>query len=153
MEKEQLEEIMNPDGSLKQGVKIIEADSGLLVAEGEKPAKKGPNFSPGDPLFLDDSYSGDMCELRNIFLLNKRHDLAKALSEVDKRRILLLREHLLQLAATHKNLKDLCLEIVMIICRLMQGDIETDLAMPNDDLDVGLTEDSDEEENCENCEK
>lgn len=138
-------DVLNTDGSLKPGVKIIEAETSNIVAEGEV---KPINYQKGDPLFLDDSYSGDYCELRNLFLLNKRHDIVQELGKTDRRRIILLREHLLQLAAYNESYAAICMELVFIICRLMVGDSETDLKKPNDDININDIEsdDSDDEE-------
>ena len=75
------EELLMPSGELKPGVQIIDKQSGDVVAEGERFPSR--NLQPGDAGFLDDSFSGDYCEVRDIILLETRHSIAKAVLKMD----------------------------------------------------------------------
>jgi hypothetical protein len=133
------EELLMPSGELKPGVQIIDKQSGDVVAEGERFPSR--NLQPGDAGFLDDSFSGDYCEVRDIILLETRHSIAKAVLKMDARRIMLAREHLLQFASYHGHLTEVCIQIALILTRILAGDFKYDLEeLPDDRFDIGEDE-------------
>lgn len=140
----QASDVFDEEGDLKPGVKIFDSETGEAVAEG---SVKPINYQPGDPLFLDDKFSGDYCELRNLFLLTRRHSIVGELAKIDRRRVILLREHLLMLSAYNSSYAKTCMELVFIICRLMCGDKETDLNMPDDEINIADCESDDDDSN------
>lgn len=153
-------EIYDELGELKEGVKIVEANSGNVVAEGKAKSKgKEPlaeddkfpsnNFNEGDDLFLGDEFSGDYCEVRDVFLLRYRHAITKAIQKLSARRCLQMREHLLQLAAYHETFKHTALEIALILTRTLASDFTYDLeVLPDTEFELGdvdMADDADDE--------
>lgn len=148
--------LLNKDGELKPGVQIIQADDGRVIAEGkEQPNLHGKdperfpssNLQPGDPLYLDESFSGDYCEFRDLLLQKTRWKMVEAMKRLTYPRLALLREHLLQAAAYQEDFKAVCLEVALIATRVLASDWETDMDLDDTEFDVGKMEiDSDEEE-------
>lgn len=144
------EVLNNPDifdgDQLKPGVKIIDAENGEVVMEGpmgETPvavssSDKFPanKFQPDDELYLGDEISGDYHELRDVLLQKSRWNIFKAIKCLDYRRVCLLREHLLQLAAYHVDYRTTAYNVVDICTRLLSGDSETDLQLADDVFDI-----------------
>jgi hypothetical protein len=86
--------LLDAEGDLKPGVQIVTADDGRIIAEGkEKPNLHGKdpdrfpsnNFQPGDPLYLDDNFTGDYCELRDLLLLKNRYAMVDAMVKFTRR--------------------------------------------------------------------
>jgi hypothetical protein len=144
---------VNEDGSLKPGVQVIRADDGRVIAEGKEEANlhgkdetrfPSSNLKPGDELYLDEEFTGDYCEFRDCLLLRTRHKMAEALPKLSKRRLCLLREHLLQSAAYHPQFYDACIQISLIATRVLAGDFETDLGMEDTEFEMGDMTEEDE---------
>ena len=146
---------LKDDGSLKPGVQIITADDGRIIAEGKEEVNqhgKDPNrfpsnnFQPGDDFYLNEEFSGDYCEFRDVLLLGTRHKIAEALPKLSKRRLCLLREHLLQTCAYLEQYREVCFEIALIATRVLACDFETDKGMEDTVFDMGdMCEDEQEE--------
>ncbi len=144
--------LLDAEGDLKPGVQIIQADDGRIIAEGkEKPNLHGKdperfpssNLQPGDELFLDDSYTGDYCEFRDLLLQKTRHKMVDAMVKLSKGRLCLLREHLLQSASYHDQYRHVCLEVAMICTRVLASDWDTDKEMEDTEFDIGEFDDED----------
>jgi hypothetical protein len=148
-------EIFNAEGNLKQGVQILNAETGNIVAEGDKEkVEKQKNLQPGDEGFLGDDFSGDYCDVRDIFRLTLRRDIATAIGKLSVRRCLLLREHLLQYCSYHNQFTDAAKEIALIATRIMAGDTEYDLfVLPNDSIHCGEDIGTDSEEEMQEVNK
>lgn len=130
------DEVCDKDGALKPGVKVVNQETGEVVAEGvSNEHKKG--LQPGDEGFLGDDYSGDYNDMRDVMLAGTRHKMLEKICTFSVRRLILLREHFLQLGAYNKEARGLCLEVVWIVTRVLGGDDKTDKEMEDDVIDVG----------------
>lgn len=139
-------QLLDEEGELKPGVQIIKADDGRVIAEGkEKPNLHGKdperfpssNFQPGDHLYLDDNYTGDYCEFRDLLLQKTRWKMIDAMVRLSKNRLCLLREHLLQSASYIEAFQKVCLEVAMMATRVLAGDFDTDKGMEDTEFDLG----------------
>jgi hypothetical protein len=141
-------EAFNEDGELRPGVQVIEADSGKVVAEGkDKDRFPSNNLGPNDEGFLDDSFSGDYCEMRDVLMLNTRWAIVDAVCKLSARRCIQLREHLLQLAAYHEQWRETAIEIALIVTRILANDNETDKQhLPNTEFNIGKYTEAEEDE-------
>ena len=148
--------LLNKDGELKPGVQIIQADDGRVIAEGKdvpnlhgKDPERFPssNLQPGDPLYLDETYSGDYCEFRDLLLQKSRWKMVEAMKKLTDPRLALLREHLLQASAYQEEFKAVCFEVALITTRVLASDWQTDMEMEDTVFDIGdMDIDSDGEE-------
>ena len=138
-------DIFNDDGKLKPGVKVVDSENGEVVMEGpveeaatSSTSNKFPSnhFDKDSPLFLGDNISGDFHELRDVLLQRTRHNIFNAIKCLDYRRVCLMREHLLQLAAYHIDHRATAHDIADICTRLLSGDKETDLSLNDDVFDI-----------------
>jgi hypothetical protein len=150
--------LLDSEGDLKPGVQIITADDGRIIAEGkDKPNLHGKdperfpsnNFQPGDPMYLDENFTGDYCEFRDVLLLRRRHLMVDAMTKLSKARLALLREHLLQLSAYHEQYKSVSYEVALIATRVLASDWETDKEMEDTEFDLGDMEGEDADDEAE----
>lgn len=130
------DEVCDESGALKPGVKVVNKETGEVVAEGV-PKEHKVGLQPGDKGFLGDEYSGDYNDMRDVMLEGTRHKILQKLTTYSARRLILLREHFLQLGAYNKEARGLCLEIVWIVTRVLSGDNQTDKEMEDDVIDIG----------------
>jgi len=155
-------ELFDESGNLQQGVQILDPESGEIVADGSNGASSTEAVLPGDDkgayrTEIEKKYysksenekdaqekelRGDYLEFKKILLLRTRGELFEELRKTDRRRIVLLREHLLQLLAYHKQYEYQSIEIITMITRMMLGDFETDLSMDNTIFDPGNIDNS-----------
>lgn len=150
--EEQIKEILDDNGDLRSNIDIVDSQTNEVIAsanpnavEWKTPAEIDYAKKPEEE--KEKEFRGDYCEMREVMRINNRYDMVEHLRKVDRRRIVLIREHLLQLLAYETQYAKFATEIINIITRLMMGDIETDFEMPNTDFDIGENSvDSDEEE-------
>lgn len=96
------------------------------------------NFKPGDPGYLGDEFSGDYCEARDILLQETRHKMVDAVLKLSPGRICIAREHFLQLSAYNDEFKNVAIEVVLLLTRILAGDKEYDKEkLADDKFDFG----------------
>jgi len=125
------DDIFNQNGELRPGVEVIDTETGECVQRGEVkfPASK---FEPDHPLHLGDEVRGDYHELRDLLLQGSRHKILKAAALLTAAQIALLREHCWHIASYFNQWKEKCLEVGLILTRLLVGDTEYDLQLADD---------------------
>jgi hypothetical protein len=164
VESPDFNDIHNPDGSLKDGVQIIDCQSGEVVAgatsstpaaveEDEYLTSFEKHWKSLNSVEREKITRSDYKEVLYCLKQNSRWKLLEHLRHQDRRRIVLLREHLLQISAYNADLRQSrqdgwigILDIVFICTRLMSGDTETDSLLPDDHLVEELVPDSSDEE-------
>lgn len=146
-DKEQIDEILDEDGNLRSCVDIIDSQTKETIYSGaasvpidwKTPAET--DYEKRDVKEKEEELRGDYLELKAVLNIDNRYDMLEHLRHVDRRRIVLIREHLLQLLAYENRFETTCVEIINIITRLMSGDVETDSEMENTIFDLGDIED------------
>jgi hypothetical protein len=137
------DEVCDENGALRPGVKVVNKETGEVVAEGVEQKVHKIGLQPGDRGYLGDDFSGDYNDMRDVMMAGTRHKMLEQICTLSARRLILLREHFLQLGAYNKEARGLCLEVVWIVTRVLGGDDQTDKEMEDDVIDVGQF-DSDE---------
>ena len=137
---ENADEIIDHNGDLRDGVEIIDSSTNETVRKAEP-----------SPCPLDERTRSDYFDLRDVLLKQYRHDIVNHVKTMDRKRIVLLREHFLQLMSYDGNphTVDVCHGIVCIMTRLMLGDEESDISMENTDFGIGECPDEDENDDQE----
>ncbi len=148
-------DIVDENGELRPEVQVVDSETGETVAgydpnrpitESDYKTAWEKNWERLTEQEQDRITRGDYSELKNCLKHRTRHTLLEYLRQQDRRRIVLLREHLIEIAAYHPEIAEYVMEIVFVCTRLMGGDVETDGALPDDLLVLDEISDSDEEE-------
>lgn len=145
-------EVLDENGEIRPEVSVVDTVTGehISINSGNKDPtcykteweKKWEGLAKGEHERI---CRGDYIELKECLQHKTRHTLLDHLRKADRRRIVLLREHLIELCAYNTELQPYVLEIVFICTRLMGGDYETDAKLPDDVLIDEEISDSDEE--------
>lgn len=142
-------ELFDDSGKLKPGVQIIPLDEDEGVGEKDwnissstKPCISCiPHVDEEKPTdWLDDSYSGDLCDLRNLMRNQNVDDLVEFLKKTDRRRILQIREHLLQVVSYNAEFRNVGVKLILLITRCTLGDFDITL----DDIKIFTWDEEDE---------
>jgi hypothetical protein len=140
-------DLLTPEGTLKDGIQVIDTDSGKVVAPDTNAFPTTKGLKPDDPLFLADKATADFAELRDICLQRTRHKMMDAMKKLSAARICLIREHFLLVGAYNNELGSTALEVALMCTRLLSGDYETDMEELSDTEFDWSTAISDDEAN------
>lgn len=152
-------DVLDEDGNVRQGVEVVDMTSGdrlysnLPVTEEDYKTEIERKWDKLDENERERITRGDYVELKNCLKNRTRHTLLAHLRKQDRRRIVLLREHLIEICAYNSGLvreqqsgwMDI-FEIVLICTRLMNGDVDTDEKLADDILIDDILSDSDEDD-------
>jgi len=141
-------DVFDESGNLQENVQVVDPETGEVVADGKSNTNVTDDILEGDTKSSyrtetekkyynmpeeekEKELRGDYCEFKKILGMNTRSELFDELRKTDRRRIVLLREHLLQLLSYHAQYADHAIEIIKMITRMMMGDFSTDLELEN----------------------
>lgn len=147
-------DVFDETGNLQENVQVVDPETGDVVVDGKSQASLVDDTLEGDTKSsyrteIEKKYyntpeeekekelRGDYCEFKKVLGLKTRSELFDELRKTDRRRIVLLREHLLQLLAYHAQYADHAIEIIKMITRMMHGDFVTDLELEDTIFDLG----------------
>lgn len=144
-------DVLDEHGNLRPEVSIVDSETGEHIAGYQEPTEEDyktaweKNWEKLSQVDQERITRGDYSELKTCLKLRTRHALLEHLRKVDRRRIVLLREHLLEIAAYNPSLALTVMEIVFICTRLMGGDVQTDADAENDLIIFDDISDSEDE--------
>jgi hypothetical protein len=143
-------DILDSNGEIRPEVTVLDSETGEHILGYKEPTEDDyktaweQNWEKLSQTEQERITRGDYVELKNCLKCRSRHQLVEHLRKQDRRRIVLLREHLLEIAAYNDSVAATVMEIVFICTRLMGADL-SDLDKDDDLVILDDISDSDED--------